>query len=61
MRRAQDLSSDEELDVVSIGLRPPVSVVEWLLESDLLFRSSVAKVLTDAGFQVSRTVFMSNP
>jgi hypothetical protein len=47
------LSKEEKMDVVSIALQPATSVVEWLLEQDLAFRTAIATILTSSNFSVN--------
>ena len=49
-KQASELTHDEKLDVVTIGLLPASSVVEWLLVQDIHFRTAIAKVLTSTIF-----------
>lgn len=53
MKKAEDLSPHDELDVVSIGFRPSTSVIEWILGSDSLFRSTISNILSNTGLHVS--------
>jgi hypothetical protein len=52
------LSKEEKMDVVSIALQPATSVVEWLLEQDLAFRTAIAKILTATNFSVNKLVHL---
>ena len=51
-KQASELTQDEKLDVVTLGLLPISSVVEWLLVQDIHFRTAIAKVLTSTNFTV---------
>ncbi|XP_046636288.1 location of vulva defective 1-like isoform X1 [Daphnia pulicaria] len=52
VRQASDLSQVEKMDVVTIGLQPATSVVEWVLEQDLTFRTAIARILTSTNYSI---------
>jgi hypothetical protein len=54
VRQASDLSQVEKMDVVTIGLQPATSVVEWVLEQDLIFRTAIARILTSTNYSVNQ-------